>query len=287
MSNTEDPTPIEFPTPPPRRRPPFLLILFTVAFVLVPFLFWRGTWFGRPLTDEETGKYLADTKHPRKTQHALVQIAARIERGDPSVRRWYPEVQSAARHELPEIRATAAWVMGQDNQSAEFHSVLVGMLDDPEPIVRRNAALALVRFGDSSGREEIRRILQPCPVAAPVNGAMQVRLKEGDTINPGTLLGRIQKGNDEGAEVRSPLPGTLHRWLVRDGETVAAGTALVLLSPDETQVWEALRALYVIGEPDDVEEVEAYARGVEGMPPRIQQQARLTADAIRRRAEEQ
>jgi hypothetical protein len=109
----------------------------TLLFVLVPFLFWRGTWFGRPLSEEETGKYLADTEHPRKTQHALVQIASRIEQGDASVRSWYPQVQELAKSEHVEIRATAAWVMGQDNQSAEFHTALLDLLADPEPAVAR------------------------------------------------------------------------------------------------------------------------------------------------------
>jgi hypothetical protein len=40
-------------------------------------------------------------------------------------------------------------------------------LQDHNPMVRRNAALALVRFGDSTGRAEIRSMLRPETVAAP------------------------------------------------------------------------------------------------------------------------
>ncbi|MCI0403969.1 MAG: HEAT repeat domain-containing protein [Acidobacteria bacterium] len=285
MHDPQAPSP-ELPSPSAKRRPPWLLILLTVAFVLVPYLFWRGTWFGRPLSDEETAKYFADTKRPRRTQHALVQIAERIERGDPSVRRWYPEVQAQARHELPEIRATAAWVMGQDNQSEEFHRALLELLADIDPLVRRNAALALVRFGDASGKPEILRMLQPYTVTAPVAGTLEVRLREGNPVNPGTLLARIAQGTAEPVEVRSPLPGTVRLWLVREGAAISEGESIVQLAPDETQAWEALRALYLIGAPEDLEEVETYARGVEGMPPRIQEQARLTAEAIRQRAAE-
>jgi len=284
MNDTQAPS--AAPSPPAKKRPPWLLILFTVAFVLVPYLFWRGTWFGRPLSDEETAKYLADTKHPRRAQHALVQIAERIERGDPGARRWYPEVQAQARHELPEIRATAAWVMGQDNQSEEFHRTLLELLSDSDPLVRRNAALALVRFGDTAGKPEIIRMLQPYTVAAPAAGALEIRLREGNPVNPGTLLARLGQGSGEPVEVRSPLPGTLRLWLVRDGARVSSDESIVQLAPDETQVWEALRALYLIGEPEDLEEVEAYAHGMEGMPARVQEQAQLTAEAIRRRAEQ-
>ena len=42
-------------TEPRRRRASLLLIAVVVLFVLVPFLFWRGTWFGRPLTDLDQG----------------------------------------------------------------------------------------------------------------------------------------------------------------------------------------------------------------------------------------
>lgn len=259
-------------------------LLLAVLFVLVPFLFWRGTWFGQPLTEEQTGRYLTDTQRPRKTQHALVQVAERIQRGDSTVKRWYPQVRALARHPTPEIRAMVAWVMGQDNQSLEFHSVLRNLLKDSDPLVRRNAALSLVRFGDASGKPELLRMLQPYAVESPRAGIVSVRLKEEDTVNPGTLLARIAVGEEKPFELRSPLPGRVQRWLVRDAQPVAAGDALVLLSPGEEQVWEALRALYLVGEPDDLPEIETYAGGVKGMPDKVRQQAALTADAIRRRA---
>ena len=69
----------------PRRW--LLLILATAfLFVLMPFLFWESTWFGRPLTDQQIEKNLADRAHPRKAQHALSQIADRIMSPNPGVR---------------------------------------------------------------------------------------------------------------------------------------------------------------------------------------------------------
>lgn len=262
-------------------------LLLALLFVLVPFLFWRGSWFGQTLSEEETGRYLTQTEKPRKTQHALVQVAERIQRSDPTVKRWYPQVRALATHPAPEIRVMVAWVMGQDNQSAEFHGALLDLLHDPDPLVRRNAALSLVRFGDPSGKPELVRMLQPYPVTSPRAGAISLRLKEDDTVNPGTLLARVRTGEESPFELRSPLPGRVGRWLVRDGQSVAAGEAVVLLSPSEEQVWEALRALYLVGEVSDLPEVETYAGGVPGMPDKVRQQAVLTAEAIRRRAAQQ
>ena len=134
----------------PRAR--FLLVLAAVLSVIVPYLFWMGTWFGRKLTDREIQTYLHDSGHPRKVQHALSQMAGRMSEGDPVVAAWYPEVAALARDPLPELRTTAAWVMGQDSRSQAFHEVLRGLLEDADVMVRRNAALALVRFGDDAGR---------------------------------------------------------------------------------------------------------------------------------------
>lgn len=259
-------------------------MLLVLAFVLVPFLFWRATWFGRRLSEREIEQYLADAQRPRKTQHALVQVGERIARGDPTVKRWYPQVQALAGHPLPEIRATAAWVMGQDNQAAGFHAALLPLLADANPLVQRNAALSLVRFGDMSGRAEVRRMLQPYLLTAPRAGTLSIRLKVDDPVNPGTLLARIQGSQSEPQELRSPLPGAVQEWLAANGAALKVDDPVVLLSPGQEQVWEALRALYLMGEADDLPDVERFARGVEGMPAKVQQQAALTAEAIRPRA---
>ncbi len=274
----------EPPAPSPRRRrPPFWMMLLLVAMVLVPFFFWRGTWFGRRLSDKETGQYLSDSGHPRRVQHALVQIGERIVARDPGVKRWYPEVVRLASHPQLEIRSTAAWVMGQDNQSQEFHAALLGLLQDTEPLVRRNAALGLVRFGDSSGRPELRQMLLPYSLRAPADGVLSPRLQSRDAVNPGTLVGRIESGAESAIEIRSPLPGEIREWLTSNGARVKAGQLILLLSPSEDQLWEALRAFYLVGEAEDLSAVEVFARGLPDLPERIRQQAQLTADAIRRR----
>src|SRR5688572_18943511 len=106
------------------------MFIIAVLFVFVAFSFWYGTWYGRKLSDKEIEQQLSDTEHPRKVQHALSQIADRIEHGDQEVKRWYPKIVSLAGDPTPQIRMTAAWVMGQDNTSNEFHSTLLGLLSD-------------------------------------------------------------------------------------------------------------------------------------------------------------
>ncbi len=136
-----------------------LVLLALVACVVVPFLFWQGTWFGRPLQDDELTQSLTDPDKSRRVQHGLSQIAERMERGDPKVARWYGMVAQLSEHPGPQVRVTAAWVMGQDATSQLFHDALLDMLHDEEVLVRRNAALSLVRFGDRDGLEELRDML--------------------------------------------------------------------------------------------------------------------------------
>jgi len=136
-----------------------LVLLALVACVVVPFLFWQGTWFGRPLQDDELTQFLTDTDKSRRIQHGLSQLAERMERGDSKVSQWYEIVAQLSEHSGPQVRGTAAWVMGQDSTSELFHNALLQMLHDDEVLVRRNAALSLVRFGDGEGLDELRTML--------------------------------------------------------------------------------------------------------------------------------
>ena len=151
----------------PSRRPgkrAYLLITgFAFLLVLFPFLFWYGTWFGRRLTNTQIDEYLSDASKPRHEQHALVQLGERLTRGDPAVERWYPKVVELSQSKLVELRQTTAWIMGQDHRYQPFHEALVRLAADPEPMVRRNAALALSNFSqtrDCSGvRNPFKRFL--------------------------------------------------------------------------------------------------------------------------------
>jgi len=258
-----------------------------VLLVLITFLFWYQTWFGRRLSDSEMTECLTETSAPHKTQHALAQLAERMTRGDATARRWYPQVIALAASKESGLRLMAAWVMGQDNKSAEFHEALRKLLDDPEPMVRRNAALALARFGDASGRAELRAMLRPFTLTAPQAGKLSFRQREGDGVRHGGIVARLQSGPAlSGIDVLSPVAGTLDRRIAADGAHVAAGAPIAILAPGEEQVWESLRALFLVGTPDDLEDIDRFVRQPTGKSDRVRQQAALTAAAIRHRAQD-
>ena len=275
---------VKIATPPVKRiRASGPILILAILFVVASFLTWYLTWFGRGLSDPEITKYLSDYSHPRHVQHALLQIQERIERKDPSAAQWYPQIVALADNSETEFRLTVAWVMGADNRSEEFHNALKKLLADSQPIVRRNAALALVRFNDSSGRAELAAMLNPFVVNAPVNGTLESSLLKAANVSRGTLLARIRESNNEVAAMRSPLSGSIDNIMVAAGSTVAAGQPLLTIKSDEQSIWESLRALAVVGTPDDLAIVENYASGAANSSDRLKQQAALTANAIKSR----
>jgi hypothetical protein len=261
------------------------VLVLTFLFILMPFLFWQATWFGKPLTDDQLAKSLNDSANAREVQHGLSQIADRIlspsSLMQSSARRFYPDVVRIAGSGDDDLRLTAAWVMGQDNTYPEFSTQLRVLLADRNPMVRRNAALALIRFGDMSGRGEIRSIFAPYPVTAPQAGTVDERLKPGDAVNPGTLLGHLKAGG-QSIEIRSQVPGTVQRWVVPNGDSVTSGQPILLMDPSADEVWEALRALYVIGEPSDLPMLKRLASD-QSEPDNLREQARRTDAEISRR----
>ncbi len=267
-------------------RATLAVLLLACLFVFMPFLFWRASWFGAPMSPGDITAALAPGAKPRDTQHALAQLSALIDRHDPSARQWYPALVAEAKHTDPQIRLTAAWVMGRDNTVTEFHQALLPMLADPDPMVRSNAALSLVRFADASGRPQILSMLQPATVLAPEKfpgGTLRQRLKEHDAVRPGTLVARIDAPQGV-IEVRSEVPGVLVHWLQATGAHVAPRQPLCVLAPDQQSAWEALRALYLVGRPEDAPIVESFLHNVTDAPPNLLQQTHLTLAEIRKRA---
>jgi HEAT repeat protein len=266
-----------------KRRANIAVIMVPVLVILVTFLFWYQTWFGRQLSSSEMSQYLTDTSVPHKTQHALSQLADQIARGDSNARQWYPQIVALASNKEPEFRLMSAWVMGQANNSSDFHQALLKLLNDSEPMVRRNAALSLVRFGDAAGRDELRLMLEPFTVTSMAAGKIEFRMKEAEEVQRNAVVARIETGAEKALEIRSSVEGILERRAVPDGAQVVAGQAVATLAPNEEQVWESLRALYLVGTKESLPDVERFARGVQGMSEHVRQQAALTAQAIRKR----
>lgn len=265
------------------RRTRILFYLVAWLIVLMPFLFWRGTWFGRPLTDAEITKYLHDDQKPRHIQHALVQIGERISRGDRNLGRWSADLVRLAGYPVEEVRNTDAWIMGQDNSNQQFHDALLRMLGDPSPLVRSNAALALVRFGDATGRPQIVAMLKPLAVAAPVAGRVTGVARSGEPVNHGTVLVKLDS-HGQLVEVRAPISGHIRAVEAQPGADVTQGSRLAVLNPGDNEVWEALRALYAVGQPDDLAAIEPYKNPPRELSQRIAQQAAETERAIQQRA---
>lgn len=283
---TENNRQAESAAPTKRKGASWPLIILAALFIVVPFLTWYGTWFGRDLSDEDIARYLADDKNPRHIQHALSRVEERIEKGDPSARKFYPQIVLLGKSSFAEIRKTVAWVMGQDNTSPEFHQALVTLVADSEPLVRRNAALQLVRFADPAGRAELRAMLQPFEAKTTIAGNMTSLLAEGSKVKAGGLLARIRDASGTVQEFRSPVDGAISKLVVKENENVTIGQTVVWLTPDHATVSDALRALSYVGETDDLPLIRNYTNENVTKDAELGQQAQIAVKAIAARAVE-
>lgn len=258
------------------------ILILAALFVAATCLAWYFSWFGRELSDADISKYLADEKNPRHVQHGLLQVQQRMERGDGSAKQWYPQLVALSGSYETEFRLTVAWLMGFDNQAQEFHNALLELLRDQEPIVRRNAALALVRFNDPSGHEELVSVLKPYVLQSPADGLIESSLQEGQTVSRRSPLLRIRQADGNVAGLRSPLPGRINKILKTNGAQVTRGEDVLSLNSDEDSVWEVLRALAIVGTKEDLALVQGYANSTDASK-RIKEQANLTVKSISHR----
>ena len=97
-------------------------------------------------------------------------------------------------------------------------------------------------------------------------------------------MARIQVDAGTYQEVRAAVPGVVEERLAGEGTTVSVGQPLVSLAPEEDQVWEALRAMYFIGEMGDLPLIQPFLAENAMLSERVQQQAGFTIGAIRGRA---
>src|SRR6266852_6455743 len=140
-------------------------------------------------------------------------------------------------------------------------------------IVRGNAALSLVSFGDSSGRPQIVSLLQPVTITAPTAGRVMDTAGVGTAIHQGGLIAKLQdRDGQQTRELRSPITGRVRTLSTATGASVVPGTAIATVEPGEEQVWEDLRA------------IRPYQRELPEVPERLRQQALETERAIQERA---
>jgi hypothetical protein len=263
-----------------RNRILFLVAMWLIA--LLPFLLWRGTWFGRPLSDQQLGEYLHDNLNPTHVQHALTQLADRMQRRDESAIAWYPDIVRLASFPVEDVRATAATSMGLDPTRADFHDALLKLMKDPSPAVRANAALSLANFGDASGHDELMRMLQPSFVVTHEPAHVVDVVKAGSNVKQLGTVAHVHIGTFD-YHVRAPIAGKVIKVNVVAGSDIAAGTQIAVLEPSAEQAFDALRALYAVGEPEDLPMISGLATSPDA-PEKVRQQASLTDQSIRERA---
>ena len=174
------------------------------------------------------------------------------------------QVESDAR-----LRAAAVGALGEVGGDAAF-PVLVGVLEDRNPQVRRTAMQALVRLGDPRGGERLAAILR--------QGSTYDRLGAAAALEafPAHTPALIRALGDEVAQVRRAA----ELALVRQAEPGAIPMLVKVLSgPDEQQGEGAMRVLASYkGEESRKSLLEVLRRG----PP---QGARLAALALGLRGE--
>jgi hypothetical protein len=87
------------------------------------------------------------------------------------------------------------------------------------------------------------------------------------------------------SEIRSPVPGEVRAFDRPDGDaTVHVGDPVVDLGVDPDHAYEALRALYLVGQADDLEDVQRFTRPGAAVTEKVVRQAMLTAEAIQERS---
>ena len=265
-------------------------ILFFVTgwlIVLMPFLFWWNTWFGRQLSNQQLTAYLHDDKKPRHIQQALVQISERISRHDAAVAQWYPELVALAADPVEEVRNTDAWVMGQDTSGAGFHETL---REDAQRFFAHGARKCRAVSGALRRRHRASANRSPAAAGADHRPTSRThrRFRSARHGDPPGRTDREAASSNSGAsqtviEIRSPIPGRI-RSVAGTGTNVTAGAEIAVVDPGTEQVWEALRALYLIGQLDDLPAIRPYERDLPDISNDVRQQAQETEKAIQQRA---
>jgi hypothetical protein len=139
-----------------------------------------------------------------------------------------------------------------------------------------------VRFGDATGRPQIVALLQAAQITSPESGRIVDSDRPGTPVHQGGLVAKLEYGHEQTAEIRSPIPGRI-RSVAGTGANVAAGAEVAVVDPANEQVWEALRALYLVGQQEDLAAIRPYERDLPDISNDVRQQAVETEKAIRAR----
>lgn len=272
--------------PPAARstRPVVLLWVFAVACFTVPGLFWWSTTYGRRLDDSQLAEFLTPAGKPDEVRHALNEIAERYEHAPVGMDRWVPRVIEVSRSSDISLRIAAAWAMQHDASRPEYRQRLREMLADPAPLARFNAATALTRAGDASVRPVLLEMLEAHTLTAPTAGVVERVLSRGSPARPGAPAARIEPGDGEPVDLATPIEGKVLSVAAEVGAKVAAGDVILVITPSEEQVLNAVTGLMLVGRDDDVPALRRVADQRSGHAEGTRSQAEAAIAAIRRRS---
>ncbi len=275
-------------TPPPAKRksaPLLMVAILVFASLALPVFFWKGTWFGTRLTDDQIREYLTEADNPRKTQHALERITERIRSKDANVASFYPLIPPLASNDRHEIRMMAAWVMGWDTSAEGFQHALAELVNDPVELVQRNAALSLSKYNDDRSKPVLLSMLKPYEVKSPQAGSISGLLQKGQPVRAGMEIAYLKSSGGQSSKIVSPVDGSVKRVAAANKSDVAKGDLVYEVSPAQQDMWEALRALLIVGDLEDIEAIQKNSDRY-ATKPQITTQAKETVKAIEKRAQE-
>ncbi len=267
-------------------RGAMLLFLVASCIVVVPGLFWWGTWFGNRLDDAELMERLGPDSKPRAVQHGIEEITRRFEEGRPGMDRWAGElVRVSASADVP-VRVAAAWAMQFDPSREGFVTRLRVLLDDPDPLVRRNAATSLARSGDPAALPVLREMLSDTVVFSPAAGTLETLHRAGQPVAEGLLLAMIESDDGVEHELRALLPGRVLAELAERDGVVAKGDELLRVGPSQEHMLHAAMGLALAGTPVDVALLEPLADPRAEVDARLRDVAAAAIRSIESRSEE-
>jgi multidrug efflux pump subunit AcrA (membrane-fusion protein) len=192
-------------------------------------------------------------------------------------------VEASRRNEDP-VRVAAAWAMHVDASRPEFVARLREMAaGDASVLARRNAACSLSNARDPAGRDVLRSMLGAFTVTSADAGVVSSVVAVEMPVREGVAVARVRRDDGTSADVTAPVPGRVVRRAAEDGARVAAGDAVVVLSPDPAHALNAAFALALVGTTDDVELLTLAAAPQSNLGEDVQKAARAAVEAIRSR----
>jgi predicted deacylase len=123
-------------------------------------------------------------------------------------------------------------------------------------------------------------MLLPREVNSPSVGKIHYLVGPKEWVTQGTQLAEIE-GQDS-QPVQAETFSEVLELLVQEASQVSQGDRIILLSADPNHVWEALRAISLVGGPEELPLVESIAQDLH-FNEETRNQATLTAQAIQDR----